>query len=183
MLKKSMLCLVLLIFILPTIALAALNSSVEPTAIVEALTIDKLSTRSGPSTDYRETGTYKVDGEYVRVYSSAYDKNDVCWLQCDIQYGDKLRRLYTGLKRFDTTTFDLALVPVEDPETFYDVKVLKASKALYGPGDAYGTYDSLTVDKGQKVTVISTEMEYAQVEWTTAIQSYRAWVLLSTLAN
>lgn len=115
--------------------------------IVEALTIDNLSTRSGPSTKYRETGTYKVKDEYVRLISLAYDENDICWVQCEVTYGNKLRRLYTGLKRFDISTFDLGSVPEEDPLD-YRAKITSTSKAMYGPGDGYGTYDSLTVDKG-----------------------------------
>lgn len=149
---------------------------------VEGLTIDKLSTRSGPGTHYRETGTYKVQDQYVPLFSVAYDGSGVCWVQCDIPYGNKLRRLYTGLKRFDASTFDLSSLPEEDPMDFDErVRVLVTSKALYGPGRAYDVYDKLTVDKGQRVTVIAIQEDYAQVEWTTSKQSYRAWVLLSTL--
>lgn len=149
-------------------------------SVCEALTIDNLSTRSGPSTKYRETGTYKVKGQYVQLISLAYDGGGVCWVQCEVPYGNKLRRVYTGLKRFDTKTFDLNSVPEECPQDG-QVKVLSTSKAMYGPGSGYDTYDSLTVDKGQKVTIIAIENDYAQVEWKTSKQSYRAWVLLSTL--
>lgn len=149
---------------------------------VEGLTIDKLSTRSGPGTRYRDTGTYKVQDQYVPLFSVAYDGSGVCWVQCDILYGSKLRRLYTGLKRFDASTFDLSSLPEEDPMDFDErVRVLATSKALYGPGPAYDVYDTLTVDKGQRVTVIAIQDDYAQVEWTTSKQSYRAWVYLSTL--
>jgi len=149
-------------------------------ASVEGLAIDRLATRSGPSTEYRETGTYQVKGEYVRILSLAYDRNDLCWVQCEVLYGNKLRRVYTGLKRFDTATFDLGSVPEEDP-LGYQARVTATSKAMYGPGDGYATYAQLTVDKGQNVTVIAVENDYAQVEWTTSIQSYRAWVPLHTL--
>lgn len=149
--------------------------------IVEALAIDNLSTRSGPSNEYRETGTYNVKGEYVQLISCAYDANDICWVQCEVAYGNKLRRVYTGLKRFDTASFDLYDVIEEEP---FDesVKVTATSKAMFGPGSDYGTYDSLTVDKGQTVTIITIENDYAQVEWTTTKQSYRAWVPIHTLA-
>lgn len=150
-------------------------------AAVQGWTVDNLSTRSGPSTEYRSTGTYKVKGQWVRILSYAYDVNDLCWLQCEVPYGSKLRRVYTGLKRFDASTVDLTTLMQEDPLAFVPVKVLYTSKALYGPGDGYGEYDSLTVDKNKTVQLISTEGDYALVEWKTMKQRYRAWVHLSTL--
>lgn len=147
---------------------------------ITGLTIDKLSTRSGPGTQYRDTGTYKVKGEYVKILTLAYDANGVCWVQCEVPYGKTMRRVYTGLKRFDTTTFAISSVPEETPLN-YRVKVITTSKAKYGPGDDYGTYSKLTVDKGQSVTIIALENDYAQVEWTTTKQSYRAWVRIAML--
>ena len=120
---------------------------------VKGLTIDKLSTRSGPSTAYRETGTYKVKGQWIRLYSYAYDNNGVCWVQCDVPYGEKFRRVYTGLKRFDASTVDLSQLPQEDPTKFETVKMLETATALYGPGDGYSTYDQLTADKNSKVSL------------------------------
>lgn len=146
-------------------------------AIVNA---DNLSTRSGPSTEYREAGIYKAKGEYVQLISLAYDVNDVCWVQCEVTYGNKLRRVYTGLERFDIITFDFGSVPEETPLD-YQAKVIFTSKAMYGPGDHYGAYDRLTVDKGHTVTIIAIENDYAQVDWKTSKQSYRAWVPIRTL--
>lgn len=148
--------------------------------ILEGLTIDKLATRSGPSTQYSETGTYKVKGEYVRLLSFAYDRSDVCWIQCEVPYRNKLRRVYTGLKRFDTTTFDLNSVPEEDPLE-YPAVVGITSWAMYGPGKGYDIYDRLMVEEGQDAVIIAIENGYAQVEWQTAERSYRAWVPLYTL--
>lgn len=178
----SMLCLCLVVVLLPMAALAeeAPSATQVGLAPVYGSTIDRLSTRSGPSTEYRETGTYYVEGESVRILSLAYDRNDICWVQCEVSYGSKLRRVYTGLKRFDTTTFDLATVP-EETMLAEKAKVTATSKAMYGPGDGYATYTELTVDQGQTVAVIAIEAEYAQVEWTTDIQSYRAWVPVNTL--
>jgi uncharacterized protein YraI len=152
----------------------------EESSPVQALTIENLATRSGPGTGYRETGTYRVKGKSVVVISRAYDRNDLCWLQCEVLYRDKVRRVYTGLKRFDAASFDLESVPEEAPLD-YSAKVTATSKAQYGPGDAYGTYGSLTVDKGQTVTIIAIEGDYAQVEWETTEQKYRAWVPVNTL--
>lgn len=151
------------------------------TVVLQAKAIDKLSTRSGPSTSYRETETYNVIGETIRIISRFDDANGVCWVQCDIPVGSTFRRLYTGLKRFDTSTVDIYSIPLEMP-LGYKAKVISTSKAMYGPGGNYGTYGSLTVDKGQTVTIITLENGYAQVEWKTSKQMYRAWVLESTLS-
>ena len=147
------------------------------------LTIDNVSSRSGPGTEYRETGTYKVKGQYLPVISIAFDEeNNIFWLQCEIKYQNQLRRVYTGMKRFDQSYFEsLVEVPYEFPKED-PIKVLKTSKAMYGPGEGYDTYSKLTVDKGQMVTLVAIENDYAMVEWTTSIQSYRAWVPVSTLA-
>lgn len=148
---------------------------------ITVLAIDNLSTRSGPSTAYSETGTYKVKGQQIRLYSYAFDSNGVCWVQCDIPYNDVYRRLYTGLKRFDATVDDLAALPLEDPMNFTPVRALETATALYGPGLGYGAYGKLTVDRGQRVSLISAIDDFAQVEWTTAKQSYRAWVFAGSL--
>ena len=180
--RHSILCLGLVVMLLPLAVLADGTLSGNPGGVapVEGLAIDRLATRSGPATEYRDTGTYRVEGEYVRLISRAYDRNGLCWVQCEVLYGNKLRRVYTGLKRFDTATFDLSSVPEEVPLD-YQAKVTATSKAMYGPGDGYGTYAELTVDQGQTVTMIAVENDYAQVEWTTSIQSYRAWVPVHTL--
>ena len=157
------------------------NPATPARTSVMALTIDNLSTRSGPSTKYADTGSYKVKGERVRIISVAYDAGKVGWAQCEVTYKNKLRRVYTGLKRFDAGSFDLNAVPIENPSD-KSAKVTTASKALYGPGDGYDTYgSSLTLTKGQTVIVITTENGYAQVEWTADNQINRAWVAVTAL--
>ena len=180
--RKSIICLALVVMVLPLAALADGTLGGDPDRLVpvEGLAAERLATRSGPATAYRETGTYRVEGESVRMVSLAYDESGVCWVQCEVLHGNKLRRLYTGLKRFDAATFDLGSVPEEHPLD-YQARVIATSEALYGPGNGYGTYAELSVDKGQAVTVIALEHDYAQVEWTTSIQSYRAWVPVDTL--
>lgn len=154
------------------------NATVE--SIVKARAADNLATRSGPAAKYRETGTYPVKGEAVRLLSRAYDEDGICWVQCEVRSGNELRRVYTGAQRLDAATFDLGGVPEETP-LGDPAKAAAASKAMYGPGDGYDTYDALTVEKGQTVTVIAIENEYAQVEWATSVQRYRAWVPVGSL--
>ena len=113
------------------------------------------------------------------MISFADDENERCWVQCEVPYKGKLRRVYTGLKRFDEDSFELYDQEYPSGE---EAKVTATSKAMYGPGDGYDTYGSLRVDKGRTVTVITTENGYAQVEWATASQRHRVWVPLDTLA-
>ncbi len=149
-------------------------------ALIQGVAIERLATRGGPATEYRETGTYRVEGEPVGIVSRAYDANGLCWVQCEVRQGNKLRRVYTGLKRFDAATFSLDSVPEEVPLD-RKAEVTATSNALYGPGDAYDAYAELTVDEGQWVAIIALENDYAQVEWTTDDQSYRVWILGNTL--
>lgn len=180
--RHGILCLGLAVMLFPLAGFAdsALGGNPNGVTFVEGLAMEKLATRSGPATEYRETGTYEVKGESVRIISRAYDENDICWVQCEVLYRNELRRAYTGLKRFDTASFDLDDVPEEEP-LGDQAAVTTTSEAMYGPGGGYATYTDLTVDRGQTVTLIAIENDYAQVEWETPEQCYRAWVPVGTL--
>ncbi len=81
---------------------------------VYGLTIDKLSTRTGPGTQYTEGGTYSVKGQYIKVLAKAWDKrNDIWWVKCEIPYHKEIRVLWTGWKRFDHSTISLDDLPEE----------------------------------------------------------------------
>ncbi len=139
---------------------------------------DKLSTRNGPGTKYRDTGTYDLRGEYVTVLTREEDENGVCWVECEFTWRGELMRAYTGLKRFkcdDESEIFYAL------PWYFDAKALRTVPARYGPGEEYAVYDKLTMDKGQKVSFLRLENEWAQVEWTTTKQSYRVWVPLDAI--
>jgi len=142
---------------------------------------ERVFTRSGPGTGFRDTGTYTVAGGLVRVYTCAFDASGKCWVQCDFPYKDKLRRLYTRLEDIDAACFDLSDVPQEAPLD-YKAKVTAVTKLGYGPGDGYATYgNSFKSAKGATVYITALEGDYAQVEWTTTKQSYRVWVPTSIL--
>jgi hypothetical protein len=161
----------------PTATPTVQATDIQPSlaGLVEALALDNLSTRSGPGTDYRETGTYPLKGQTVALRSLAYDEDGVAWVQCDVRQGNLIRRVYTGLKRFDEATIDLSSLPTESAAG-RQAKVSDDAQALYGPGEGYGAYAGLTVNQGQTVTRLAQEGEYAHVEWATEAQTYRAWV-------
>ena len=137
---------------------------------------ERVFTRSGPGTGFRDTGTYTVKDGLVRAYSYAYDDSCNCWVQCDFDYKDTVRRLYTRLEDIDYDCFDLSDIPEEEP-LWYKAKVTAVTKLLYGPGDEYDHYgSSFKSHKGATVYITALEGDYAQVEWTTKKQSYRVWV-------
>lgn len=110
-----------------------------PQPYIYGHTIDRLATRSGPSTDFTGTGTYQVKDQDVPIFSVAYDVNGVAWVQCEVSYGGALRRVYTGLKRFDATTVDLSQVRAESQDTQARKAQLPGKATLrYGPGTEYG---------------------------------------------
>lgn len=72
----------------------------------------KISTRSGPSTKYEDTGTYNLAGQYLRILARAYDDvNEIWWVKCVIPSNG--RALWTGYKRFDHSTLPLDIIPIE----------------------------------------------------------------------
>ncbi len=163
-----------LVLCLPCIALA---SGYDGESVL-LLATDKLSTRNGPGTKYRETGTFDLRGEYVTVLTCEEDANGVSWVECEFAWKGELMRVYTGLKRFaceDASEIFYAL------PWYFDAKALRTVPARYGPGEEYAAYDSLTMDKGQKVSFLRLEGDWAQVEWTTTKQSYRVWVPLDAI--
>lgn len=78
------------------------------------LASQKLATRYGPGTQYEEGGTYNVAGQYIRILSRAWDKrNSIWWVKCEIPYKGDTRVLWTGYKRFDSSTIPLESIPIE----------------------------------------------------------------------
>ncbi len=162
-------------------ATPVLEAQSNPDGMMKTLGKERVFTRSGPGTGFRDTGTYTVAGGSVRVYSCAYDRSGNCWVQCEFSYKDKLRRLYTRLEEMDAETFDVSDVPEEQP-LGYKAKVIAVSKLYFGPGDTYDTYaKSFKSNKGATVYIVALEGDYALVEWTTSKQSYRVWVPASIL--
>lgn len=115
-----------LVLCLPCIALA---SGYDGESVL-LLATDKLSTRNGPGTKYRETGTFDLRGEYVTVLTCEEDANGVSWVECEFAWKGELMRVYTGLKRFaceDASEIFYAL------PWYFDAKALRTVPARYGP--------------------------------------------------
>ena len=70
------------------------------------------STRSGPSTEYQDTGTYSLKGQYLQILARHWDSvNEIWWVQCVIPSNG--RALWTGYKRFDHDTLPLDIIPIK----------------------------------------------------------------------
>lgn len=175
---KKLLCTLCVVTLMIALLSVPLSASASSSDAVYLQAEQKLSTRNGPGTQYRETGTFDLRNEYIKVLSREWDVGNVCWVECEFQYRGKLIRVYTGLKRFDCA--DPSRIPSASP-LYYTAKAIETVKALYGPGSSYLAYDQLYMDRGQTVDLLRVEGSYAQVEWTTSIQTYRVWVPLSAV--
>lgn len=148
----------------------------------QGLATQKLATRSGPATEYTEPGTFKVSGSYVTIVSIAYDENNVPWVQCELNVSGGLMRVYTGLKRFDTSTFNLDNVPCENYYSPYTAHVTDPCNLRYGPGNEYSLMSGYQLNAGKHVVVMTIENDWAQVEFTTSNGNLcRGWVPCSYL--
>ena len=121
-----------------SVALVALLmiSMAAPAALAESLyglAIMNISTRSGPSTHYQDTGTYSLKGQWLQIISRAWDdENDIWWVKVVIPSNG--RQLWTGYKRFDHASLPLDSIPIEGGGS--------QSKSSYGGsysgGEIYG---------------------------------------------
>jgi len=158
-----------------TCAFCSASSSVQAASRYRlGKTTRVLAGRSGPATEYSSLGTYRMKGEYVRIVNKSYDANKLCWLQVEVRYGSKIRRIYTGLKRFDSKSFKLANVPTEKSRN-KSVTVIADSAAYYGPGSRYGTYGK-TVAAGENAVLVQNENGFAQVEIEVNGVTRRVWI-------
>ena len=178
MTRKWMAVLLLVVMLFASLPVQA-SGIWEPGAYVNLLAEQRLATRNGPGTKYRETASFDLAGSYVKVLSRAWDHNDICWVECEVEYRGRLARVYTGLKRFACP--DPSQIPVGE-ELLFKARAIKTVRAQYGPGPEYVSYDKLFMDKGQIVELIRIEGDYAQVDWTTSVQSYRVWVPLDAIS-
>lgn len=159
--------LVLCVLLVPGTALAywdvdsQLALADEDMPLIYGTLNQRMATRTGPSTDYPEPGTFLSKGKQVRIISVAFDANEVPWVQVELTYGKKHIRAYTGLKRFDQ-------VDVNDiPREFnYDFEAILNQDVtpLYGPGTEYSAY-SFTLEAGSSVSVIDYENGYAMCDF------------------
>ena len=150
---------------------------------VTARLIDDLATRSGPSTSYTGCGSYKMKGQTVTVLSRAYDHGGVLWVEIEFSYGGGYRRAWTGAKRLDISSSQLAMLPEADFTTFLGYGTINSyTIPRFGPGTMYSTYGDRDYRQGNQVAVIDSENGYYLVEsYHTDGNVLRCWVPSSSI--
>ena len=145
----------------------------DATQPLTGVLLQKMATRSGPSTKYTEPGTFLAKGDTVKVISLAYDNNDVPWVQVDFTAYGGHRRAYTGLKRIDLEAWQ---IPLEQP--LNDGGYMRESVTpRTGPGNDYMACKGVTLAGGDSVLVMTEENGWLQIEFfVESGQTMRAWV-------
>lgn len=147
---------------------------------VYASLLMRLSTRTGPGTQYDEPGTYFSNTwrtTQVQVISAAWDdRNGIWWVQVDFTVDSRHFRAYTGLKR---VAVDVTSLKEDAP--LGTASMLSAADARWGPGQDY-VKSKYNVPNNTQVTVFAAENGYVQVEFRDARTAKsdrslrRAWV-------
>ena len=112
---------------------------------VSAAANQKLSTRSGPGTDYTDTLTYPQSTAITAYYTTK--GSGTSWTCIGFTYRDEKYLLYTGSKRVDAYG---ALTGVENEEEF-SAYITQDLTPYYGPGYDYA-YAKHSVPAGSAVT-------------------------------
>ena len=157
------------------------QTTAAPATGLQVLTKDRLATRSGPGTNYTETGSYFQSGKWVKAISSAYDtSNGIWWVQVELDYNGELRRVYTGVKRLQMSADQVAVE--EAPE--YSATLTRSVYGYWGPGYSYSMYGD-KIPAGTWGQVWQSEGLYAQFEYydTSSQQYRRVWVPTDALES
>lgn len=168
---KRLLCLMMaVLFLLPAVSLAdgnaawyyedgvyRTNTYLNPQKAPLKM---RLATRSGPSTNYDELGSYFKKGHELTVISRAFDeRNGIWWLQVEFTYGSSLRRAYTGLKRVD-----IDINTVQEDAALYFATVSAETIPYYGPGTHYAPHKN-PVEYGTEGMIYAFENGWVQFEF------------------
>ncbi len=161
------------------------NGNYTSYAYVNATLNSRLATRTGPSTNYDEPGSFFSAGHSVYVLSRAYDsRNNIWWVQVEFRYSGAWYRAYTGVKRFN----GLNLNAIPEEYQIGECRLTGSVTGRYGPGSSYAAiaralpaYASCAVfgyaDSGSG--------DYVQIEcYDNGLTQYRrAWVPVSMVSK
>ena len=155
---------------------------------VEATLLQRIATRTGPSNNYDEPGTFFTAGKKVKVISKAWDdENEIWWFQVEFQYGSNWYRAYTPARRIalDPSAVPTELTEGDAREVLYDHRV------YYGPGENYKMYKVSMLYEGSRAVIYAYEINpdtgviWAQIEYHdyAVDEDRRAWVPLEVLSD
>lgn len=163
------------------LALALCLSLMSTLALADSVTArlkQRISTRTGPGTEYTEPGTFLGQGDYVTVHTRVWDSaNEIWWVQVEFSQGGERYRAYTGSWRMEV---DLNSVPQEYP--LGTCRVIEDADVFAGPGWEYVMWND-TVYRGTWVTLLEVEDGYGHIEcWNSREGCYwRVWAPLHCL--
>ena len=140
--------------ITPPSSVTAPPSSGYPSEGVAAKLLKAAATRSGPSNDYDEPGSFFSKGVEINVISKAWDpENSLWWFQIEFSYRGEWMRAYTPENRID---LDPSLVPTENDEG--DAReVLYDQRVYFGPGENFRMYKVSMLYKESRAVIYGYE--------------------------
>lgn len=148
----------------------------SPRSTKAANLLMRLSTRSGPGTEYDEPGTFFSDtwkNQTVQVLGKYWD-GGIWWVLIDFASGGSRYRVWTGLKRVDV---NIDLLPEIYPK---GQGTVNATDTRRGPGSNYAKGPRITSWKD--VEAFGRENGYVEIEYHDYSKDrvYRCWVPEST---
>lgn len=125
-----------------------------PSEGVTAKLLKTAATRSGPSNNYDEPGSFFSKGSEINVVSKAWDpENSLWWFQIEFSYRGEWMRAYTPENRID---LDPSLVPTENDEG--DAReVLEDHRVYFGPGENFRMYKVSMLYQGSRAVIYGYE--------------------------
>ena len=133
----------------------------------------KLSTRSGPGTQYDGAGTFfgkNWQSQKVRVLGKYWD-GSIWWVLVDFSNGGKASyRVWTGLKRVDVD-----INKVKDYYAKGQGTVSSTTETYRGPGGKYAKAN-VSINGWKDVEAYGRENGYVEVEFQQGSKWYRLWV-------
>ncbi len=147
---------------IPSSSVDTVDSPSYTAEYVTATLNQQASTRSGPGTDYDETGTYCEAGDDVKIYGKAWDdRNDIWWYLIEFDTSEGLMRAYTGAKRFDISSDAVA----QQSDQGEECTITASGSGYFGPSTDYKEYTDFSLAEGDSVTVCAYEGDWAQIEY------------------
>lgn len=164
----------------------AAPSTDYPSEGVIAPLLKTAATRSGPSNDYDEPGSFFSAGDYVNVVSKAWDsENGLWWFQIEFSYRGEWMRAYTPANRVD---LDPSRVPTENDDG--DAReVLLDHRVYFGPGYDYKMYKVSLLYEGSRAVIYGYEevdgLLWAQIHYHdyATDEDRRGWVPAEVLST
>ena len=163
---------VLSILCVAVVSMAAGNGAYNYGDGIWAGLMMRLSTRSGPGTDYDEPGTFFQNTwqkERVRVLGKSWD-GSIWWVFVEFQNGQTAYRAWTGLKRVN--------VNIDAIPEVYSIGqgTVDATETRRGPGSYYAK--GPTISRWKDVVAYAWENGYVEVEFFNDADNmiYRCWV-------